>query len=577
MTAAKKIIRNRCANRSNVIGSAVVTLDGTVDGHRPIEAAFDDGDTVRYTVVEPGEGDVAWEEIEGVLVTGTPPHLTRAKSLDSSSPSGDPIAFSTATGKLVFVDAGAALVAAERGRLNIATTTGTLTGGKCTAYELDLPVPPQQLKDGVEVWFFVHAPNGDPGAGNFHTLKVNDQDPKPIKAGIPRRRIAFGAMATDALVGCKYSEAGTCWVPIAGLVRVVKTITTTPYPVVEEDHEQILVFNSAAAIAVTVSEATGQFAEPFSFDYLNAGAGTVTFTPTTSTINTAATIDAETGQGGRWFAEAGNYRSTQVQAAKVPASVRQTVLSGPVDANGLPNFGGATGGTALTAAATLLLAAATGFDADGGQIDVLGSIENPQWTGLNTNGKHYLYLDIAADGTCTPGHSTLAPIYQFGGTYSTTNDQFTFDFQEMIGKVGTGSAANQTARVFVGQVQVSSGVIAGITWYALRGQYYSAGVTPTNATTHVVNHNIGAAQLQIVAVFECQSADVGFAVGDRFQLGDTYEGGGTARGATLGNDRVAAWMTIGNTGFYIFPKGGTTADQPTLGNWKLKFEIRRAW
>lgn len=175
------------------------------------------------------------------------------------------------------------------------------------------------------------------------------------------------------------------------------------------------------------------------------------------------------------------------------SAMRQTVLSGPVDANGYPAFGGATGGTTVTVAGTLIPSAANGFSANG-QVDQAGSILNPSWTGLNTNGTMFLYLDIAANGTCTTGSTTLEPVYQFGGAYSTTNNQHTFNTQEMKMKVGNGAAATQVNRVFCGEVTVAGGVVSAITWYGLMGRYDSGLFSATTNTTYSKSHNLGMRQ-----------------------------------------------------------------------------------
>jgi hypothetical protein len=191
-------------------------------------------------------------------------------------------------------------------------------------------------------------------------------------------------------------------------------------------------------------------------------------------------------------------------------SVRQTVKFGPVDANGFSDFGGATGGTTVTATGTIYPTASYGM------MDLIGSITNPAWTGLSTNGTMYLYVDIAADGTCTTGVGTLAPVYQWGGTYSTTNGQFTFNIQEMTGKVGNGATAAQTYRVYVGEVTVTGGVVAasGITWYALNGKYRSPDQTITAATPVTLNHNIGVQPGKVTYRIRCLTAELGYAVGD---------------------------------------------------------------
>ena len=147
--------------------------------------------------------------------------------------------------------------------------------------------------------------------------------------------------------------------------------------------------------------------------------------------------------------------------------VRQTVLSGPFTSTGASDFGGSTGSTTVTMTGTLTLSAAGGFNT-AGSVDRAGAVTNASWTGLSTNGTMFLYLDVAANGTCTTGSTTLAPINQQGGTPSITNGQHTFIISEMKMYVGNGSTTSQVYRVFVGQVTVSSSVVSAISWYTMR-------------------------------------------------------------------------------------------------------------
>ena len=200
-----------------------------------------------------------------------------------------------------------------------------------------------------------------------------------------------------------------------------------------------------------------------------------------------------------------------VVAAQTSSSppVRQTVLSGPVDSSGFAAFGGSTGSTTVTASGTLKATAAAGGDEN-----YTGSIVNPSWTGLSTNGTMYLYLDITSGGVVTTGSTTLAPTYQWGGTYSTTNLQNTFNIQEMTMKVGNGSTAAQVYRVFVGEVTVAGGVVTVITWYALMGRYLSAwtATLPANNTTTSANHNLGVIPLVRKVEFLATASDA--SIGD---------------------------------------------------------------
>ncbi len=172
--------------------------------------------------------------------------------------------------------------------------------------------------------------------------------------------------------------------------------------------------------------------------------------------------------------------------ASTSPPVRQTVLSGPVDSSGYAAFGGSTGSTTVTASGTLKSTCFAGGDANR-----TGSIVNPSWTGLSTNGTMYLHHEIAADGSITNGASTLPWIYQWGGTPSTVNGQHTVNIQE--GKVyfGNGSTATQVYRVCVGEVTVVGGVVTAITWYALMGRYDSGYFSVSAATAYSKNHNIG--------------------------------------------------------------------------------------
>ena len=265
-----------------------------------------------------------------------------------------------------------------------------------------------------------------------------------------------------------------------------------------------------------------------------------------------------------------------VLAAITRGGSRQTVLSGPVDSSGLPAFGGSTGSTTVTASGTLVATAANGYGATG-SADRVGVISNPSWTGLSTNGTMYLYLDIAANGTCTPGSTTLAPVYQDGGTYSTTNGQFTFNISEMTGKVGDGSAANQTYRVFAGEVTVAGGVVTAITWYALRGQYQSGLQTVTALTLVSVNHNIGVTPRYVRTVLVNQTTEYGYAEGDEVDLMSVANiGSGTNHGLSIRIRPNSIGIATGNGISIVRADTGAVAAL-TLSRWRTRSYVQRGW
>lgn len=184
---------------------------------------------------------------------------------------------------------------------------------------------------------------------------------------------------------------------------------------------------------------------------------------------------------------------SQLDAAVAAISrgiTRQSVQTGPVDADGLPDFGGSTGSATVTAAGTLVVVASGGYAATGA-VDRVGVISNPSWAGLTTDGTMYLYLTVAADGTCTAGSTTVAPSYIEGDAYSVTSGVWSFSKAEMIGKLGNGATADQVWRVYVGQVTVAGGVVSAIAWYALRGRYESPWFAVAASTAYARSHNLG--------------------------------------------------------------------------------------
>ena len=266
--------------------------------------------------------------------------------------------------------------------------------------------------------------------------------------------------------------------------------------------------------------------------------------------------------------------------ARRTVPVRQTVLSGPVDTNGFSAFGGSTGTTTVTASGTLVATASNGTDANG-NIDYVGFITNPSWTSLSTNGTMYLYLDIALNGTCTTGSTTLLPTYRWGGADVTTNNQFTFNIQEMVGKVGNGATATQTYRVFVGEVTVAGAVVTAITWYQLQGRYTSAttATLPAVSTKTSANHNIGVTPKQRRFVAVCTTTDGGYAVGEELNTLVTITSG-TAFTVPLSpkGSRLAMSIATGSSSAAVaMTDAGTSRLDLTLASWSYRFEAERGW
>ncbi len=98
-------------------------------------------------------------------------------------------------------------------------------------------------------------------------------------------------------------------VPVSiSVLQNVNAQTGTTYTVLSTDIGKLVTFSNAAAIAVTLPVATASgFTAGFWFEVQNLGVGTVTITPTTSTINGAATMVLTTGSGASITSDGTNY------------------------------------------------------------------------------------------------------------------------------------------------------------------------------------------------------------------------------------------------------------------------------
>lgn len=83
----------------------------------------------------------------------------------------------------------------------------------------------------------------------------------------------------------------------------------TTYTMLLTDIGKVTTFSNASAIAVTLPQATGTFGAGSTLILENKGAGTVTITPTTSTIDGAASATLVTNQGIILFSDGTNYTS----------------------------------------------------------------------------------------------------------------------------------------------------------------------------------------------------------------------------------------------------------------------------
>lgn len=371
------------------------------------------------------------------------------------------------------------------------------------------------------------------------------------------------------------NAADSAWIIRGTLAESRVVAKSSSYTVLDDDFGKLFKASGTWSLALTAAATLG---DGFMFSVRNVGSGTITIDPdSTEQIDGATTVALAAGEACTVFCDGSGFFTVGRPASSsttVAVPVRQTVLSGPVDSNGQAAFGGSTGGTTVTMTGTLIATAANGFGSSGA-VDVVGSGTNLSWTGLSTNGTMYLYVDVSG-GALTPGSTTLAPVYQHGGTYSTTSGQFTFGTQEMVGKVGNGSSAVQTNRVFVGEVTVAGSVVTAITWYALQGRYQGSATLPANGSTAVFSHNVGlpAQHLEVDAVAVATATDGVAAAGESISASINNFVGALGRGFGGWFSGNKTWTFKSVLDEFVGSVGNGSLSN---SNYTLMVSVRRKW
>jgi len=319
-------------------------------------------------------------------------------------------------------------------------------------------------------------------------------------------------------VGIFISLGSGAWVLGGGtVVRAtsaggVRAVSGTSDTILSTDNGKLVTFSNASAIAVTLPQATGSFISPFSVDLENKGAGVVTVTPTTSTINGATTLVLGTNEGARVFSDSTNYDIQRgmrggAYAAKTGA---YTVTSS--DNNNVINWTTAGATATLTAAATL----GAGFT-------------------------------VTLMNTAASGDVTIDP------NASETLDGLTTRLLRPGGRVRL--------------------VCDGTNWRTLQGIYpfESADQAPTISAQIVVAHGLGVIPKDLRIILVNRTGELGYVAGEEVDLGAAYMSQATAN-VTTSIQADATNVNIANSGEAIRIQHKTTptttASNIAIGNWK---------
>lgn len=188
--------------------------------------------------------------------------------------------------------------------------------------------------------------------------------------------------------------------------HVINAQTATSYTVLDSDRAKIVTFNNANPVAVTLPQANSTtFIDGWYTILNNIGAGTVTITPTTSTLGGNASVTLLTNQSSMPISDEINYSNPLITLGGFTASARgsiavqddndygieflsaqgtsgQPMLSGGADA--LPTFGtlaitaGGTGQITALAAFNALKQDAT--ESFSGVLEISTDVEAQAWT-----------------------------------------------------------------------------------------------------------------------------------------------------------------------------------------------------
>jgi len=308
-------------------------------------------------------------------------------------------------------------------------------------------------------------------------------------------------------------------------------------------------------------------------------------------FNGSSYIRLARGSSGQYLGVSGTALAWQTPTTYSNSGVRQTVQGGPVDTAGLPTFLPSTNAalsitTQNLTTTSMVLSAANGFGASG-PTDIIGiSAANLTFSGLTANRAaatpNFLYGTISAAGVITAASTILAPLYQWGGTPSSTSGQITFNISEMKCYVGNGSTAQQTYLVVIGEAATDATTVISTVAYAFNGRYQSAftATLPAIGTFTSANHNIGVVPQFRKFAIRCNTIDRGYAVGDVLMNDDlgAYDGGNEIPLAIMTTSKLIGITSGSSQAFNAMTKTvGTVAGTLTLASWDYQFIASRQW
>lgn len=190
----------------------------------------------------------------------------------------------------------------------LTTSTGTSTMTLGTAYSQLFMTPSEAgMMDGrTYTYLIVDGNNWELGKGVYTT------------SGNTLSRVTVLASRISGTIGTtKITLSGTAQVRIVesaddmGALRGTRAVTGTSDAIANTDLGRAIAYSNAGAIAATIAQAGagGQFLDGWSVHVKNTGAGTLTITPATSTINGGASLALAQNMGAFIWSDGTNYHA----------------------------------------------------------------------------------------------------------------------------------------------------------------------------------------------------------------------------------------------------------------------------